>query len=501
MLRATSLRYAYPGAEQSTLDGVDLTLEPGDRILLTGPNGSGKTTLLRLLAGLLPAQTGTLELPTDDKGRLSVGFVPQNPEAWMLAPTVEQEVAFSLENLGMPTGEMKQRVDEALHVMGIEELRHRNPAKLSGGEMQMTLIACLYALRPAVWLLDEPTAFLDPYARARVVRLLERVPAECALVYAAPSEEPFPGVTSRMELRAGRVRATGDGDGSSLEEAPPEQTQRNGVSNALYSGLSETRVSVRAAISALSADRRELFGPAQQVLEDVDLTLESGVTALLGRSGAGKSTLLEVLAGTLKPASGTVSWNGRPPGKLKGQIGYAFQFPERSFFSETVLDEVAWGPHNLGLDRNEAHERAVTALQVVGLDPDRFASRSPFELSRGEARRVALAAVWSLRPLAWLVDEPTAGLDDAGCETIGAMLKAEAERGCIVVIAGHDTARFARWANRLLLLERGRLIVDGTPAEWWGNDTDAPWPAPGAMPELSVPHEHGTVTDTEVRTS
>ncbi len=482
MLSARKLGYRYPESRDQALAGIDLDLKAGDRILLQGRNGSGKTTLLRILSGLIDPTDGTLSFQYSDD-QPAVGFVPQNPEAWMLASTVEEEIAFALENQGLLSAMIAERVEIALEAVGIQHLRKRNPAHLSGGEMQRTLIACLHALQPSVWLLDEPTAFLDPYAKQQVMELLTGIPREAAVVMAASSSDQLPGQTECYGIVNGCLERSSEIDvfeKSPLEEAPPESISGIAGMKALYSGLFETQVRMQAEVSHATALRKELFGESRKVIDQLDLTLEGGeITALLGRSGAGKSTLLETLAGTLKPESGKVAWNGNTPGTMRGKLGFAFQFPERTFFSETVLEEVAWGPINLGLSKPDAYNQARKALRVVGLDPDVFESRSPFALSRGEARRVALAAVWSLRPVAWLVDEPTSGLDPEGCVQIGAMLRAEADRGCVVLIAGHDTEHLAVWADRLLLLDNGRVTADGTSQSWWGDQGNDPWPRPG----------------------
>ncbi len=504
MLRFEGVRFAYPGGPE-VLRGLDLTLRPGDRVVLAGASGGGKSTLLALAAGLYEPTGGRI-LHDGSQESAPVGLVQQSPENQLLAATVEGEVAFGLENLGLPTVEIRRRVDEALALTGLAALRRRAPSDLSGGEMQRLAFAAAYAMRPALWLLDEPASYLDPDARGELYALLASLPEESILLYVASSPEEYT-LTGRLALLAeGRIAAVGEAgrlieDGSlaraglavprltrlrrRLEESPPTVMGGKKTSGPVRSSAPVSTgdaAGCTVTVRGLHAARRPLFGEEREVLHGLDLELRPGeVTALVGPSGAGKSTLLEVLAGLLAPSSGEVLWDGAPPERLRGRIGIAFQFPERSFFAETLLAEVAYGPRNLGLSGAEAGERARQALSALRLDPVRDGERNPFDLSGGEARRAALASVAALRPDAYLLDEPTAGLDEASAGAVGELIRREAERGCVILVAGHDVDRFADWATRWILLRDGVLLRDGGLSDWWGDPAADPWPAPAVV--------------------
>lgn len=204
---------------------------------------------------------------------------------------------------------------------------------------------------------------------------------------------------------------------------------------------------------------------AVRALSPTDLVVETGdMVVVLGPTGSGKSTLLRMAAGLLEPTSGTVTIDGRPPGAPGSSegavVGLVFQSPESQLFAETVIEDVAFGPMNLGLEREAARKRAVETLSEVGLDPARFAERSPFQLSGGEARRVALAGVLAMRPAYLLLDEPTAGLDRPGREAVVAAIEA-ARRQAGVLVVTHDAEEFLGRADTALVLSGGEVSYCG----------------------------------------
>ncbi len=522
MLNFKRLHFSYPGGSE-VFKGLDLRIDRGERVVLAGAGGSGKSTLLKLASGLLEPVEGRCLLETDD-GLVPVGIVLQEPENQVIAATVEEEIAFGLENLGVPTAEIRRCVEDALGATGLVELRYRAPSKLSGGEMQRVAFAAAYALNPSLWLLDEPATFLDPFETERLHGLILRVPDESALLYVAsspqeyrlgdrlvvladgkvagdgPPEEVFDsGLLAELALTEPRERTLakrgrrGDGvstvtavivNGVMIHDRGEAPDAPAGVNDTLLAELHSSPLmgNIELRLVGVSAGRRHLFEPEREVIGGIDIAFAGGnVTAIVGQSGVGKTTLLEVMAGLLAPTRGRVEWNDSPPEKLLGRIGVAFQFPERSFFADSVLDEVAYGPRNLGFSKSDAARIAELALAELGLDPDIYGHRSPFDLSGGEARRTALAAVWALRPLGYLLDEPTAGLDEISAGMVGRMILSEAERGCIIIVAGHDLDRFADWAGRWVLLDGGKVARDGDPRCWWGDDGEDPWPPPATV--------------------
>ena len=208
-------------------------------------------------------------------------------------------------------------------------------------------------------------------------------------------------------------------------------------------------------------------GERNRALDDVTLSLEGGVTGLMGQTGSGKSTLLDVLAGVLPPDSGQLLVNGadarRGPGAraLAASVGLVFQIPERQFFEATVEREVSFGLLARGMGAAKARERAGSALALMGLSLDELGHRSPFALSGGQQRRVAIASVLALRPALLLLDEPTAGLDPRARSACLAAVRAAAEDGATVVVASHDANALAAVADRVVALEAGRVTLDG----------------------------------------
>jgi energy-coupling factor transporter ATP-binding protein EcfA2 len=496
MLAYRDVFAAYPNG-QVVFDGFSLNISEGERVVIAGKSGSGKTTLLRLAAGLLEPVKGTLHREASGP----VGFVRQQPENQLVAGTVREEVAFALEYAGLETEVLRQRVAWALSETGLTQLANRTPERLSGGQMQRVAIAAALALKPSLWLLDEPTSFLDADGRARIHRMIKVLPPDATLLMTASDPEEY-RIGSRLIILAnGNVAADGPPDRLlndgilpewDLEEPRswslthlgkkttvpgakgpretiilPENAASNGME--LHSG---PKAATPLLASEVTASRKEFLGPVHKALVDVSLKAEPGeVIALVGPGGAGKSSLLEALAGLLDLEKGSVRWGDGPPERLRGRIGIAFQFPERSFFAESVLAEVAYGARNQGLSVSEAESRAKTALKLLGFsDQEAFLQRSPFELSGGEARRVALAAVAVLQPAAWLLDEPTAGLDAGDAKVVGRLIRTEAARGCVVIVAGHDVNRFADWTDRWVVLDEGKIVFDGHPGTAWARD-------------------------------
>jgi len=489
MLTFRDVTLSYP-LRGKIFNSLNLHISPGERVVIAGRSGSGKTTLLRLAAGLIEPDAGQV----DHEGAWPVGFVRQQPENQLIAGTVSEEVAFALEYAGFTSDEITSRVEETLAATGLTELADRSPVRLSGGQMQRVAIAAALAMKPPLWLLDEPTAYLDADGRKRVHSLISSVPGTSTLLYATSDPEELTLGDRLVVLAEGRVAADGVPEKlfekGVLEELglyPPRKwtlarrmvpaaPQKAPVSSgnlpeesskpvrALHSAESQPKTLVA---TDLHATRREFLGPEREALKKVSLRVEPGeIVALVGPGGAGKSSLLEALAGLLEIDGGSVLWGDLSPDKLSGNIGITFQFPERSFFAESILAEISYGPKKRGLENPE--QRAIEALSLLGLPNNgEFLKRSPFELAGGEARRVALSAVAALAPDYWLVDEPTAGLDVVDAAAVGRLIRQEAERGCIVIVAGHDVDRFADWTTRWVVLDDGQVRFDGDPRAAW----------------------------------
>lgn len=445
--RLNGISYRYPGAAEPSLREVDLAIEPG-LTLVAGSSGGGKSTLLRLLDGLVPqfhggrvsgsavvADLDPLRTPIP-RMATRVGLVFQDVETQSVYGSVEREVAFGLENLGLPRAEMHDRVDEALSELGIEELRERRLSTLSGGERQRVQLASVLALRPQVVALDEPTSQLDPDGAAAVLAAcLAVVRGGRAVVVAEHRLETLLPRADRLLLV----------EGGCVTAADP------GTCNAAPAAAGAAIGGNRKPESANAADaawelRDVDAGPMRDaILTGVSLAGGDGeVVALVGANGSGKTTLLRTLAGLLPALGGIVR---RPPGRT----AYLPQNPGALLHLPTVRAEVALTVRRSGVEQSPDEMLAAFGLLTL-------AGRYPRDLSSGERQRAALAATMAGSPTLVLLDEPTRGMDREARRSLGAAIRAATARGSAVVIATHDTELVADVADRVVQLRDGRAV-------------------------------------------
>ncbi|WBB66956.1 ABC transporter ATP-binding protein [Micromonospora sp. WMMD812] len=470
-MAAVTLRgfgWRHAGRKRWAVRGVDLRVESGERVLLLGPSGAGKSTLLAALAGLLPEdsgeQEGTVEIDGLDprKGRERVGVVFQDPETQLVMARSGDDVAFGLENRGVPTGEIWPRVDEALRRVGFPYHRDRPTAALSGGEQQRLALAGVLALRPGLLLLDEPTANLDPAGGALVRSAVAgALDADTTLILVEHRvAEALPLVERVVVLEAGGgVRA--DGTPEAVFGAHGDALAADGV------WVPGRIVPPRRATAApgdllLAAERLGL--PAR--LAPTDLTVRAGeALAVLGPNGAGKSTLALLLGGLLRPGGGAVTASvelagrdaGTPPHRwrapaLAGRIGSVFQDPEHQFVTSSVFDELALGPRRAG--RPEPAVRSTVADLLERLRLTALAGANPYTLSGGEARRLSVATALATAPRLLVCDEPTFGQDRRTWLELVDLFAELRDAGHGLVTVTHDPEFVAALADRQLTLER-----------------------------------------------
>ncbi|MGI5214403.1 ABC transporter ATP-binding protein [Plantactinospora sp. CA-290183] len=464
-LRGFGWRHA--GRRAWAVRDVDLRVEHGERLLLLGASGAGKSTLLAALAGLLAEdsgeQAGTVEIDGLDprKAREHVGIVFQDPETQLVMGRAGDDVAFGLENRGVPAVEIWPRVDRALARVGFPYGRDRATAALSGGEQQRLALAGVLALRPGLLLLDEPTANLDP-AGAALVRdaVRDAVDADTTLILVEHRvAEALPLVDRVVVLEpGGGVRADGPpaavfaAHGAELAAAgvwvpgPPPAPRR------AASGPGEP---------LLSAERLGL--PPR--LAATDLGVRAGeALAVLGPNGAGKSTLALLLGGLLRPGTGrlhgTAALAGRyastpphrwPAPELARRIGSVFQDPEHQFVSTTVFDELALGPRRLGQPENAVRSTVEELLDRLRLAE--LARANPYTLSGGQARRLSVATALATAPRLLVLDEPTFGQDRRTWIELVDLLAGLRDAGHGVVTVTHDADFVAALADRTLTLD------------------------------------------------
>lgn len=468
MLNLENITIRFNARSHPVLADVSLRVDRGRRTVLLGANGSGKSSLMLCALGFLNPVSGTVAIDgldpfaadrTRDARRL-VGFVGQHPDDGIVATSVEDEVAFGLENLGLPREEIRVRVDAALASVGLGQCARREPHTLSGGQKQRLVMAGALALDPRYLLLDEPCSMLDAAAREHMLGLIEEATESgIGVLHITHDLSEAAHADEIVVLHAGAVVYCGDYAGL-LERSDEFSTW------GIELGLPAVR-----RIPAVDVTR-EMFRLAEvsvtfeadsdntvAALSEVNATVKKGEFIVIeGATGAGKSTLLKVLAGLLGVDTGEILFSGKPltAKQARGRIGLVFQNPEMSLFGETVERDIAFGPENFGATRAEALIKAHDTLCEVGLDPAVFAQRSPFTLSGGEARKVALAGVLSFAPEVILADEPTAELDAHGRLQIRELFARESARATIIVVT-HNLPEFSSLADRVFRIEDGRL--------------------------------------------
>jgi energy-coupling factor transport system ATP-binding protein len=431
------LTFSYPGSTEPALSDVSLRVEPGEIVALLGPSGSGKSTLLRALAGLVPHfHGGRFEgsvvvagrdtrrfRPADLAGEVAMLF--QDPEDQVVFGRVANEVAFGLENIGTPPGEIWPRVHDVLAEVGGERLAERRTETLSAGELQRVCLASVLALAPALLLLDEPTSQLDPEGAEQLLDLACELGAAVLLSEQRPTL-PLERCDRVLFVDQGRIWLDAPRD-EGLDFLPPAYRPREPRSLPESGGARETLCRLEDVTFAYES---------QPVLEGTALALQRGeIVALTGPNGVGKTTLAKIAAGLLEPLAGRVERHGR--------CCYLSQDPGRYLVTERVEDEVALA---VGGDLPRAH-RALADVGLAG-----FEQRHPRDLSSGERERLALASVLVADPDVLILDEPTRGVDPPRKGELAALLRRDAERRGTLVVT-HDLVFAGDVADRAVTLD------------------------------------------------
>jgi energy-coupling factor transport system ATP-binding protein len=459
----------------AVLRDIDLSMGEGDWVALVGPNGSGKTTLLKTLAGLLPAASGSMRIggvaasgaSRDTPPRISL--LLQEPDNQFVASSVENELLLSVPP--SVNGEPGARAQAAVERFDLARFIGRNPHRLSGGEKQRLALATVWLSEPRVLLLDEPASYLDAEERLRCVEFVRELNRDGVIVvWATPGGRDVHESKRVVYIDGGEIRFDGTPDRffEAAVERNLEWLQADGASN--VEGGQPTAHDKRQTPdegkegAAVGARPRETGGgpvaalqnvsfhyDGQEVLSGVDFKVSGGeYVGVSGRNGSGKSTLLSLLSGILEPTGGTMFRKyAQAVGAGTQNVFHLFQSPERLFFAETVLEEIAFGLRSLGTPKEEIPRRAAEALSDVGLAPEKFLTRSPFSLSFGEMRRVAFAMVLSLRPKFVLLDEPASCLDAPGRIVLDTMIGRLRQEGAAIVAASHDLSLFEVTAGRI----------------------------------------------------
>jgi len=460
--------------------------------------------------------------------RSLAGMVFQNPDNQLVATIVEEDVAFGPENLSIPPAEIRRRVDSALASVGMTEFAKAGPHLLSGGQKQRVAIAGILAMQPDCIILDEPTAMLDPLGRREVLKTvltlnrdfgitvilithfmeeaaqadriivmdsgniaMDGTPAEIFRnveeLHALSLDVP-PVAALAYELRKKNADIPQDiltNDDfmdyfadkmlTILENPtnPINSTNSARLANKLENAATEPIIQIK--------DLSHIYSPntafSRTALDKVNFSVYSGeFIGIIGHTGSGKSTLIQHLNALLKPTTGEILLNGAnihsDKSKLKSirqKVGLVFQYPEHQLFEVSVYKDVAFGPTNMGLSAEEIDNRVKEALNLVGITADLY-EKSPFELSGGQKRRVAIAGVLAMHPDILILDEPTAGLDPAGKNAILEQIsKMHNAINNTVILVSHNMDDVSRLSDRIIVMDGGKIMLTGTPQEVFSN--------------------------------
>ena len=533
VITVENLRYRYPHAKELALDGLDFSVEKGEFIGIIGENGAGKSTLSQAIMGLVPqfykgAYGGTVMVDGIEAGRTPVaqlcghvGLVFQNPFNQLSGAkdNVYEEVAFGMQNLGVPAEEMKNRVEEALKLLDIWQYRDRNPFDLSGGQMQRVAIASVLVMRPDVMILDEPTSQLDPEGSDEVFKAvetltgsgitilmieqkIEKLAAYCdrilllhkgkqiafdtpQKVFSMPDLKDY-GIQAPAFTRICKAEGVTLADGTypvTVEEAAGVLREKRqgapacadggerahkaaGVEAAQAGGPAESAVSSDEQFCIENLDFSYLADVP--VLKNLNMKLDKRPTAIIGQNGAGKTTLVKLLKGLLKPVSGSIYFHGEDiSGKtvamLAGNVGYVFQNPDDQIFKYNVMDEILFGPLNIGMDAERAKKEAERALKLTGLTGKE--KENPYDLELYERKMTAIASVLAMDTDVLILDEPTIAQDWKGRQIIGGIIRSLSERGKLVIAILHDMDFVAENFERVIIMAHGQVLADGTAKE------------------------------------
>lgn len=524
LIQLTHVHLAYPGSQTEALSDVSLSIPTGQHVCILGGNGSGKSTLLQLVNVLALPTSGAVHvagIDTREPGRAleirsRTASVFQHPEDQMVTSIVADDVAFGPENLCVAQPKIASRVDAALAAVGMKDRARSDPSDLSGGQVQRVAIAGALAMEPDILLLDEPCAMLDVEGRESVRAIIRNLRARgMTILHVTHFMEDAQEADRAIVLKRGRVAF--DGTPSALFsqpdlvnelglEMPGGRSEAGAQGSDVATGVDAPGIAIpdapvdpslvfehvsfsyeRAANPRKRTRRRALFGNRGTVdaprseragkaavqkhplaVEDLSFEARPGtITALIGHTGSGKSTTAELACALKLPTAGAVRVGGIDTAdlarrrELRGLVGYVAQLPERQLFAETVFDDVAFGPRNLGLAPREVEARVHEALRSVNLAPtDALLTSSPFALSGGQQRSVALAGVLAMKQPILVLDEPMAGLDPAGRAHVRALLKQLRRQGTTLLMVTHSMEDVAELADQVIALDGGRR-VDG----------------------------------------
>ncbi|GLB58781.1 ABC transporter ATP-binding protein [Cytobacillus sp. NCCP-133] len=523
LIKCEHLTFRHEDEQKPVFKSIDFTLYPGEAILLLGPSGCGKSTLAFCLNKLYPeAVDGELEGTVSYKGKMleefrpgeinkHIGIVFQDPESQFCMTTVEDELAFGLENMKTPPEEIGCKIDEALKLVHLLPFKHALIHTLSGGQKQKLALACVLSLKPEILILDEPTANLDPASSHELTRIIKRIKDERALslLIIEHKLDDWIDLTDRCLVLNREGEILFNGSHADCFNTYAEELQAEGIwlPNTVKAGLLTKKAGIftgkelplnheEMIAGLISPDSALQFldnkkntptclekqtilsakdlsfniGP-KELLKSISFTVKKGeFVAISGSNGSGKTTLSRLLAGLFSPSSGEILYHDRPLSswkehELRNKLGYVFQNPEHQLIADTVTDEIAFSLKIQHMPDNEIQKIVQTTLKQVNLL--HHGDMHPFSLSQGQKRRLSVASMLVNEQELLLLDEPTFGQDAKTARELMALMEEKIQSGSSVVMITHDMEILHSYADKVIVLSDGEKIYEGTPAELW----------------------------------
>lgn len=490
MIAVEGLTFSFAGSARPALHGVDLCIAPGEFVVVAGPSGCGKSTLALAIGGYLfrqyEGETGgrvivdgmnVQQRPIYDVAEV-VGLVQQNPEAQFCTLTVQDEVAFGLENRRLPPAEIRERMAWALSIVGAEELADRPLTALSGGEKQKVAVAAMMATKPRVLIFDEPTSNLDPTATADIFEVIARIREKAdvtVMVIEHKLDYLRPFAPRLVTMDEGRVVYDGPFEKSPARlwkfgpSSPSHLEDVEAAGNCQELSPSKTSQVLPGTGAVVRVEDLYAGYDGSPVLCGVSAEFHPGeFVAIMGDNGSGKTTFLHSLLGLLKPGQGQVKVMGHdtrqaPVSHLARQVGLIFQNPDHQIFADSVWEEAVFAPRNFDTLDSSTRRRVEEYLARSGLG--QRLEDHPYRLSYGQKRRLNLISILSHEPRLILLDEVLIGQDPANAAFLLDLVRERVEAGATAIMVNHAPEVSRAYANRLLFFDGGRIVVDAPPAE------------------------------------